>query len=116
MVITFDRAAIVAALDELVTHLGRANVAARIRIVGGAAIALQYEREAVTTAIDALYGREPAVEEAAHHIARSRGWRFLVERRRVDSPARDAIPVAAALNAIGPHGFRGVRCSYEPTR
>lgn len=74
MAVTFDRDDIVAALAELVDHLVAANASSHIRIVGGAAIAIQFDRHGTTTDIDALYRADPAVEEASRMIARRRGW------------------------------------------
>lgn len=74
MAVTFDRDAIVAALGELVDHLAAASATSHIRIVGGAAVALQYGRPATTSDVDALYRADPAVEEAVIAIARRRGW------------------------------------------
>lgn len=74
MVATFDREDIVAALNELVNHLVAASATSHIRIVGGAAVALQFGRYATTSDVDALYRADSAVEEAVVAIARKRGW------------------------------------------
>lgn len=72
--VTLDRDDILAALDELVEVLAAAGTRTHIRIVGGAAIAVRFTRDATTTDVDALYGSAPEVEAAAKHIARRRGW------------------------------------------
>lgn len=74
MAVTFDRDDIVAALDELVGQLAATGASSHIRIVGGAALAIHFHRDTTTTDVDALYGKDPAVEEAARQIARARGW------------------------------------------
>jgi hypothetical protein len=72
--VTFDRDDILGALDELVGVLVAAQARAHIRIVGGAAIAVRFTRDATTTDVDALYGPAPEVEAAAREVARRRGW------------------------------------------
>ena len=72
--VTLDRDDILAALDELVDVLVAAEARAHIRVVGGAAIAVRFTRDATTTDVDALYGSAPEVDAAARHIARRRGW------------------------------------------
>lgn len=74
MAATFDRGDIVSALNELVDVLIQAGAQSQIRIVGGAALAVCFTREATTTDIDAFYGSDSAVEAAALDIARRRGW------------------------------------------
>lgn len=72
--VTLDRDDILAALDELVEVLVATGARTHIRIVGGAAIAVCFTRDATTTDVDALYGSAPEVDAAARHIARRRGW------------------------------------------
>ena len=72
--VTFDRDDILGALDELVGMLVAAPGGPHIRIVGGAAIAVRFTRDATTTDVDALYGSAPEVEAAARRVARRRGW------------------------------------------
>jgi hypothetical protein len=72
--VTLDRDDIIGALDELVGVLVAAQARAHIRIVGGAAIAVRFTRDATTTDVDALYGSAPEVEAAAKQVARRRGW------------------------------------------
>lgn len=72
--VTFDRADIVGALDELVEVLVAAGVRTQIRIVGGAAIAVRFTRDATTADVDALYGSADEVQAAARTVARRRGW------------------------------------------
>lgn len=74
MAVTFDRDDIVAALEELVAELTARRSSSHIRIVGGAAIAIHFHRDTTTTDVDALYGKDAHVEEAARQIARARGW------------------------------------------
>ena len=47
---------------------------ATIGVVGGAAVALQVGREAVTSDIDALYSSSPEVKAAVERIAEARNW------------------------------------------
>lgn len=72
--VTLDRDDIVDALDELLTALVAERATAHIRIVGGAALAINFGREGTTADVDALYGSSDTVEEAARTIARRRGW------------------------------------------
>jgi hypothetical protein len=72
--VTLDRDDIIGALDELVGVLVAAQAPAHIRIVGGAAIAVRFTRDATTTDVDAIYGSAPEVEVAAKQVARRRGW------------------------------------------
>lgn len=74
MVVHFSRDEIIDALNELVDHLTAVNATSHIRVVGGAAIAVQFDREATTTDIDALYRADPLVADAIEAIARKRGW------------------------------------------
>lgn len=74
MPVTFDRDDIVSALSEFVDHLAAAHATSHIRIVGGAALAIRYNRDGTTTDVDALYGAAPAVEDALRRIADARGW------------------------------------------
>lgn len=72
--VTLDRADIVDALGELLDVLVAERATAHIRIVGGAALAIDFGRDGTTADIDALYGSANAVDEAARAIARRRGW------------------------------------------
>lgn len=74
MAVTFDREDILSALTELVSALVARGNSNRIRIVGGAAIAIQFGRFATTSDVDALYRSDPVIEEVAREIAASRGW------------------------------------------
>lgn len=74
MDITFDRSAIVAALVELADELVRSGTQIQVRVVGGAAISVAFDRETTTTDVDALYGANPGVEDAARTIAYRNGW------------------------------------------
>jgi hypothetical protein len=72
--VTFDRDDIVSALEELAETLAAGGVSTTIRVVGGAALAVGYGREATTTDIDALYGAPEEVGAAVASIAARRGW------------------------------------------
>jgi predicted nucleotidyltransferase len=74
MDVTFDRDAIIAALTELADELVRSGTQIQIRVVGGAAISVAFDRETTTTDVDALYGANPDVETAARTIAYRNGW------------------------------------------
>ncbi len=58
----------------LVSELLADGATATIRIVGGAAVALQVGRDAVTSDIDALYGSSAEVNAVAGRIAEARNW------------------------------------------
>lgn len=72
--VLFDRDDVLGALEELARRLAARGAPAHIRVVGGAAIAVQYGREALTQDVDALFGRSDDVLEIAAEIARERGW------------------------------------------
>lgn len=74
MDVTFDRDAIIAALTELADELVRSGTQIQIRVVGGAAISVAFDRETTTTDVDAMYGANPDVEKAARTIAYRNGW------------------------------------------
>ena len=74
MDVTFDRDAIISALAELVDELVRSGTQIQIRVVGGAAISVAFDRETTTTDVDALYGANPDVENAARTVAYRNGW------------------------------------------
>jgi hypothetical protein len=61
-------------LAALVSELLADGAEATISVVGGAAMALQVEREAVTSDIAALYSSSPAVKAAVERIAEARNW------------------------------------------
>jgi hypothetical protein len=75
-VATFDRQALRGALDELVELLASSGTSARIRIVGGAAVAIAYDHARGTTRdIDALLASPTdAVRAAVVEVARRHGW------------------------------------------
>jgi hypothetical protein len=62
--VTLDRDDILAALGELVEVLVATGARAHIGVVGGAAIAVCFTRDATTTDVDALYGSAPEVYAA----------------------------------------------------
>jgi len=74
MDVIFDREAIIAALTELADELVRSGMKIQIRVVGGAAISVAFDRETTTTDVDAMYGANPDVENAARTIAYRHGW------------------------------------------
>lgn len=72
--IQFDRDDITAALDELVDRLVARKAVVQVRIVGGAAIAIQRGRATLTADIDALYGGSDDVPAVIAEIATDRNW------------------------------------------
>jgi hypothetical protein len=70
----FTQESVEEALAALVSELLAAGAEATIRVVGGAAVALQVGREAVTSDIDALYASSPEVKAAIERIAEARNW------------------------------------------
>lgn len=93
MATVLDRADIIDGLHDLVAELRTAGEVARIRLVGGAALALRYFDRGTTQDLDSLHiqpGSDEAVAAAAARVADRRGWNatwlnFAVERA-------DAIP------------------------
>lgn len=69
-----DAAEMRSALEELAVRLDAAGVEGRIRLMGGAAIALDFPERGLTTDADALYQPAEAIEEVAAAIGRERGW------------------------------------------
>lgn len=61
-------------LRELAHELRDAGMAAKVQVVGGAAVALQVGREALTRDVDALYPATPQFKEIVRLIADRRGW------------------------------------------
>ncbi|MWB99988.1 hypothetical protein [Agromyces seonyuensis] len=77
MATELGRDEIIAGLRELVAELRAAGEVAGIRLVGGAALALQYFDRGVTQDLDVLHvnpGSDDAVAAAAAGIARRHGW------------------------------------------
>lgn len=73
--ILLDRETVLAAMRELVSGLRERGVAAGIRVVGGAAIAIQYNHDRPpTTDVDAFMHPGDEVREVAGEIAARRGW------------------------------------------
>lgn len=60
-------------LTALARRLDEHDVSAEIYLVGGAAMALEYNSRRTTRVIDAVYSPEHAVSEAAHTIAEEFG-------------------------------------------
>jgi hypothetical protein len=75
-VATFTRQGLLDALNEVVDELAAAGVAARVRIVGGAAIVLAHDPErGVTRDVDALLASpRDEVLAAARRVAQRQGW------------------------------------------
>lgn len=69
-----DRDALVAGLRELSSLLRQSAAPATIRIVGGAALGLEYFDRGTTIDIDAAFRPSSAVEEAARIIAERHAW------------------------------------------
>jgi len=70
-----DRTELRDALLELAERLDRANVSARIYIVGGAAMALAYDAERATRDIDAvIIDQHGPVIQAVRDIGQAHGW------------------------------------------
>lgn len=88
MATTLDRDDIVEGLRALMADLRSSNLAAGIRLVGGAALALRYFPRATTQDLDSLDiqpRRDADVAAAAARVVPSRGWdpawlNFNVER------------------------------------
>jgi hypothetical protein len=72
--VLFTKESVEEALATLVDELLADGAEATIRVVGGAAVALQVGREAVTSDIDALYASSPEVKAAVERIAEARNW------------------------------------------
>lgn len=70
----FDRAEIRSALEDLAQRLDRRQVAARIFVVGGAAMALAHYDRPATRDIDALFAPADLVAAAAAAVGRDRGY------------------------------------------
>jgi hypothetical protein len=70
----FTQEGVEEALAALVSELLAVGAEATISVVGGAAVALQVGREAVTSDIDALDASSPEVEAAVERIAEARNW------------------------------------------
>lgn len=69
MDVTFDREVIIAALTGLADNLVRSGTQIQIKVVGGAAISVAFDRETTTTDVDALHGTNPEVVNAARELA-----------------------------------------------
>ena len=61
-------------LRDLAEELQEAGVPTKIEVVGGAAVALQVGRDALTRDIDALFVPSEALTEVTSRMARERGW------------------------------------------
>lgn len=90
-------------LKELAWRLEKRGASADIYLVGGAAMALEYNSRRTTRDIDALYAPEHSVAEAAHSMAEDLGldpaWLNSAARAWVpDGNDDDATSVAVAKN------------------
>jgi len=72
--VLFSKEELEEALNALVAELVAAGAEAKIQIVGGAAVALQVGREALTGDVDALGASSPPVKAAAKRMADARNW------------------------------------------
>lgn len=72
--VDFTREQLIEALEVLAARLADRGAASRLRVVGGAAISIQYGRDATTHDIDALFSRSTDVAEVVAEIASERGW------------------------------------------
>ncbi len=72
--VTFSRDEIIDALHELLIEIADVDTDLSIRVVGGAALAINFGRTDTTRDIDALYGSHDRVNQAAQTIAARRGW------------------------------------------
>ena len=70
----FSREDVDEALQALVDELVAAGVPATIDVVGGAAVSLQVEREALTQDIDALHPATSGFTDAVARVGAARGW------------------------------------------
>ncbi len=134
MDVTFDREAIIAALTEPADDLVRSGTQIQIRVVGGAAIPVAFDRETTTTDVDALYRSNPEVENAARTIAYRNGWphnwlndsvkqfasHFDTADDRIDLDVRDGVSIRVAgaqlLLAMKLFAARGRRDSQDIDR
>ena len=83
-----------ALLGELVRRLGQQNIKAGIRIVGGAAVALQWSERSATQDIDAvLLPAEPILE-----IAKSMAEDFSLVPHWLNNAAQAYVPFEASLD------------------
>ncbi len=73
---TFTREELVAAIDELVHDLRAEGVAVRVQIVGGAAVALAYDDDRMSTRDVDVLGAQPedVVQRCAQRLAERHGW------------------------------------------
>ena len=97
----FSRPELTKALDELSKELRSKGVKAHLYIIGGAAISLAYDARRVTMDIDTLIldGHGP-VMDAAHTVARRRGW----PTTWLNEQASSAIPLAKDRRARPVYG------------
>ncbi|MEI6701726.1 MAG: hypothetical protein WCL38_08240, partial [Actinomycetota bacterium] len=70
----FTRNDVEEGLQALLKELHGSDETSRICIVGGAAIALQLERDSLTSDIDALHLSTLGIREAANRVAEEKHW------------------------------------------
>ncbi|MDR0593608.1 MAG: hypothetical protein LBG60_10225 [Bifidobacteriaceae bacterium] len=69
----FDADGVLGLFEELSVTLEARGVAAQLFVLGGAAMALAYDRGRVTRDVDALFTPAPQVRQAAEEVATRRG-------------------------------------------
>jgi hypothetical protein len=72
--VLFSKEEVDEALRALVDQLVGAGVSATIDVVGGAAVSIQVNREALTGDIDALYPATPEFKDAVQRVGTARRW------------------------------------------
>jgi hypothetical protein len=120
-----DRAEITELLTELGRRLHAAGVEATLYVVGGAAIAIQFDRRRVTQDIDAIFHPTTTVREVAERLAVERGLpkRWLNDSAAAFVPAPsedvDAIPFEApgiAISIASPRHLLAMKmAAFRPT-
>jgi hypothetical protein len=120
-----DRAEITEVLTELGRRLQAEGVEATLYVVGGAAIAIQFDRRRVTKDIDAVFHPTTTVREAAARLAAERGlpkrWLNDSAAAFVPGPAEDidAIPFEApgiAISIASPRHLLAMKmAAFRPT-
>ena len=69
-----ERDEILDVLTDLARRLAADGVEGRVRVLGGAAVAIEHRDRAATRDVDALYFPAPEIDAAAAVIAAERGW------------------------------------------
>lgn len=120
-----DRAEITELLTELGRRLYAAGVEATLYVVGGAAIAIQFDQRRVTKDIDAIFHPQTTVREVAEGLAAERGLpkRWLNDSAAAFVPSAsddvDAIPFEApgiAISVASPRHLLAMKmAAFRPT-